>query len=131
MYPLLGFEDYEAQPVDSGDLQSAWLTLKGMAFASKVLDRSVVRYYQGRKGIEPAGAKGVYILREPVRVGGGLLRIENDISRQRRMDVVAKGVNVGNVGHIWESIQRSCQDPIWAEGVVGRCSSGKRVSTGC
>lgn len=97
VYPLLGFEDYEAQPVDSGDLQSAWLTLKGMAFASKVLDRSVVRYYQGRKGIEPAGAKGVYILREPVRVGNGLLRIENDISRQRRMDVVAKGVNVGNV----------------------------------
>lgn len=95
--PLLGFEDYEAQPVDSEDSQSAWLTLKGMAFASKVLDRSVVRYYQGRKGIEPAGAKGVYILREPVRVGSGLLRIENDISRQRRMDVVAKGVNVGNV----------------------------------
>lgn len=95
--PLFGLEEYAAQPVDSEDLQSAWLTLKDMAFASKVLDRSVVRYYQGRKGIEPAGAKGVYILREPVRIDGGLLRIENDISRQRRMDVVAKGVNVGNV----------------------------------
>ena len=36
-----------------------------MSFANNVLDRSKPRYYRGRKGIEPAGAKGVYILKTP------------------------------------------------------------------
>lgn len=94
---LLKWKDYEAQPVDRRDKQSAWLTLDNMTFANKVLSRDVPRYYSGRKGIEPAGAKGVYILKKPVRVNDGLLRIENDISRQRREDVLAKGVNVGCV----------------------------------
>lgn len=103
VFPLLAFTDYEARPVDDNDRQSAWLTLESMTFASKALDRSAKRHYQGRKGIEPAGAKGVYILKKPIRTIDGLLRIENDISRQRRMDVVEKGVNIGNVepNHIY------------------------------
>lgn len=84
-----------AQPVDQHDLQSAWLTLEDMSFANNVLDRTKPRIYRGRKGIEPAGAKGVYILKHPRRVRPGYLRIENDITRQRREDIIEKGVHPG------------------------------------
>ena len=94
---LLKYEDFDAQPVDGKDKQSAWLTLANMTFANKVLSRKVPRYYLGRKGIEPAGAKGVYVLNTPVKVNDGLLRIENDLSRQRRRDVLDKGVHTGCV----------------------------------
>jgi len=86
-----------AQPVDQHDIQSAWLTLKDMGFANHVLDRSKPRFYRGRKGIEPAGAKGVYILKKPQRGAAGFLIIENDISRQRRQDIKGKGVHTGTV----------------------------------
>lgn len=86
-----------AQPVDKNDIQSAWLTLDDMTFANNVLDTSKPRIYRGRKGIEPAGAKGVYILKKPLKVRDGYLQIENDITRQRRQDIKDKGVNVGVV----------------------------------
>ncbi len=86
-----------AQPVDQHDIQSAWLTLEDMKFANNVLDRSKPRYYRGRKGIEPAGAKGVYILKHPQRMPNGLLKIENDISRQRREDIKEKGAHIGTI----------------------------------
>jgi hypothetical protein len=66
-----------------------------MSFANNVLDRSKPRYYRGRKGIEPAGAKGVYILKTPKKHIEGYLRIENDITRQRRQDIKDKGVHKG------------------------------------
>lgn len=94
---LLEHEDFDAQPVDAKDVQSAWLTLDNMTFANKVLSREVPRHYAGRKGIEPAGAKGIYVLKKPLRGDDGLLTIENDVSRQRRMDVISKGVHVGRV----------------------------------
>lgn len=93
----LSSETLLAQPVDQHDAQSAWLTLKSMGFADNVLDRTKQRYYRGRKGIEPAGAKGVYILKTPKRDPSGLLRIENDITRQRRQDIKDKGVHIGLV----------------------------------
>lgn len=93
--PRLTYEDMYAQPVDPSDMQSAWLTLPDMNFANHVLDSSKPRYYKGRKGIEPAGAKGVYILKKPKRTKDGLLEIENDMSRQRRKDILAKGVHKG------------------------------------
>lgn len=86
-----------AQPVDQHDIQSAWLTLDSMGFADRVLDRKKQRYYRGRKGIEPAGAKGVYILKKPQKTSRGLLKIENDISRQRRQDIKDKGAHIGVV----------------------------------
>lgn len=86
-----------AQPVDQHDIQSAWLTLDSMGFADRVLDRTKQRYYRGRKGIEPAGAKGVYILKKPQKTPKGLLKIENDISRQRRQDIKDKGAHIGVV----------------------------------
>lgn len=95
--PRLTYEDMNAQPVDPSDLQSAWLTLPDMEFANEVLDSSKPRHYKGRKGIEPAGAKGVYILKKPKRTNDGLLEIENDISRQRRKDILAKGVHKGTI----------------------------------
>ncbi|MBQ1393259.1 MAG: SAM-dependent DNA methyltransferase, partial [Lachnospiraceae bacterium] len=92
----LSFEKFLSQPVDQHDIQSAWLTLKNMNFADSVLDRTKPRYYRGRKGIEPAGAKGIYVLKKPQRENG-LLRIENDITRQRRQDIKNKGVHIGLV----------------------------------
>lgn len=94
---MLESESLTAQPVDPKDLQSAWLTLKDMNFANNVLNASKRRYYKGRKGIEPAGAKGVYILNKPKKAKPGYLRIENDISRQRREDILQKGAHPGTI----------------------------------
>ena len=94
---MLSKEILMAQPVDSREIQSSWLTLEDMTFANNVLDSSKPRYYKGRKGIEPAGAKGVYILKEPERKENGLLKIENDITRQRRQDIKEKGSNKGEI----------------------------------
>lgn len=82
-----------AQPVDGTDIQSSWLTLEDMDFANKVLDPTKARFYNGRKGIEPAGAKGVFLLKKPIRCRDGLLLIENCIERQRRKDFLEKGVH--------------------------------------
>lgn len=90
-------KQFIAQPVDQHDAQSAWLTLEDMKFANNVLDRSKPRYYRGRKGIEPAGAKGVYILKHPQKTNNGFLKIENDISRQRREDIKEKGAHKGTI----------------------------------
>lgn len=93
----LEFDILSAQPVDGNDKQSSWLTMFDMSFANKVLDSSKKRYYSGRKGIEPAGAKGVFLLKKPIRSRDGLLFIENCIERQRRKDFLAKGINKGKV----------------------------------
>ena len=90
-------ETLDAQPVDGNDKQSSWLTMSDMGFANKILDPSQKRYYSGRKGIEPAGAKGVYLLKKPVRTRDGLLLVENCMERQRRKDFLAKGVHKGKV----------------------------------
>ena len=92
---ILEYCDKLAQPVDKEDTQSAWLTLEDMRFANNVLNPNVERSYKGRKGIEPAGAKGVYILKEPKKARKGYLNIENDMSRQRRQDIIDKGVHKG------------------------------------
>lgn len=92
---IVEYKDSTAQPVDKKDIQSAWLTLDDMKFADNVLNPNVERVYKGRKGIEPAGAKGVYILKHPRRARNGYLYVENDISRQRRQDIIKKGVHKG------------------------------------
>ena len=61
-----------------------------MEFANKVLDSSKPRHYSGRKGIEPAGAKGIYLLKKPIKSRDGLMLIENCIERQRRKDFLKK-----------------------------------------
>lgn len=93
----LDVKNMVAQPVDSNNKQSSWLTMSDMSFANKMLDSSKQRFYSGRKGIEPAGAKGIYVLKKPIRSRDGLLLIENCIERQRRKDFLKKGVNKGKV----------------------------------
>ena len=94
---IVDYSDCLAQPVDKEDLQSAWLTLKDMTFANNVVNPEIERIYKGRKGIEPAGAKGVYILLKPKKVRDGYLEIINDMSRQRRQDIIDRGVHKGVV----------------------------------
>lgn len=94
---IVEYIDCLAQPVDKDDLQSAWLTLEDMTFANNVVNPELERIYKGRKGIEPAGAKGVYILLKPKKVRDGYLEIINDMSRQRRQDIIDKGVHKGVV----------------------------------
>lgn len=86
-----------AQPVDGNDLQSSWLTMTNLEFANKVLNATKPRFYSGRKGIEPAGAKGIYLLKKPIRCRDGLLLIENCIERQRRADFLKKGIHKDKV----------------------------------
>ncbi|KZK09954.1 hypothetical protein V4_0829 [Lactococcus cremoris] len=87
-----------AKPINSSLPQSAWLTLpdKELSLVDNVLTNGKNSEYRARKGIEPAGAKGVYILKHPKKVGD-LLEIENDISRQRRTDLKSKGEHKGQV----------------------------------
>lgn len=94
---IVEYSDCLAQPVDKEDLQSAWLTLEDMTFANNVVNPEIERIYKGRKGIEPAGAKGVYILLKPKKVRDGHLEIINDMSRQRRKDIIDRGVHKGVV----------------------------------
>lgn len=94
---ILEYSDYLAQPVDKDNLQSAWLTLKDMSFANNVVNPKMQRIYKGRKGIEPAGAKGVYVILKPQKIKTGYLEIVNDMSRQRRQDIIDKGIHKGIV----------------------------------
>lgn len=94
---MVEYSDCLAQPVDKDDIQSAWLTLEDMTFANNVVNPEIERIYKGRKGIEPAGAKGVYILLKPKKVRNGYLEIINDMSRQRRKDIIDKGIHKGVV----------------------------------
>ncbi|MBX9076560.1 SAM-dependent DNA methyltransferase [Streptococcus anginosus] len=88
-----------AKPIDESDLQSSWLTLEPgeIAIVNKVLLNGAPAEYKGRKGIEPAGAKGIYILKHPHKNEDGTLNIINDISRQRRKDLKSKGEQKGNI----------------------------------
>ena len=92
---IVDYKDYLAQPVDKDDIQSSWLTLQDMSFANNVLNSKKKRVYKGRKGIEPAGAKGIYVLLSPQKAREGYLNIVNDMSRQRRQDIIDKGVEKG------------------------------------
>lgn len=94
---LIEYSDFLAQPIDKDNLQSSWLTLKDMSFANNVVNPKIKRIYRGRKGIEPAGAKGVYVLLKPQKIRDGYLEIVNDMSRQRRRDIIDKGIHKGIV----------------------------------
>lgn len=87
----------KAKPVNENEPRSSWLTMKDFDFADKILIGKNKQFYKGRKGIEPAGAKGVYILKKPIKACEGVLKIENDMSRQRRADVKKLGARTGKV----------------------------------
>lgn len=68
-----------------------------LSISSNILLNGEEPSYRGRKGIEPAGAKGVYILQKPQLDVDNNLRIINDMSRQRRQDLKSKGEHKGVV----------------------------------
>lgn len=88
-----------AKPIDESDIQSSWLTLEydEMEIVNRVLFNGEPSAYRGRKGIEPAGAKGVYVLKRPRRNPDGTFAIVNDMSRQRRKDIKSKGEQSGDI----------------------------------
>lgn len=88
----LEFERKWAKPINS-DTRSPWLTLSPsiMANLQNYLGASE---YRGRKGIEPCGAKGVYLI-NVIGNQNGLIRIENIVERSR-LDAVKKiGIRPG------------------------------------
>lgn len=80
------FENKWAKPINA-DVRSPWLTL------SPSIMQNLQNYlgtsdYRGRKGIEPCGAKGIYL----INITGernGLIQIENIVERSR-LDAVKK-----------------------------------------
>lgn len=93
----LQFDILHARPINSDRPTSSWLTLREneLKVVDKVLLNGDKNIYKGRKGIEPAGAKGVYILKELIRKENGLISFVNDMSRQRRKDIKNKGEQPG------------------------------------
>ena len=85
------------KPIDSSDIQSSWATLSAekINMVDNILLHGKKPYYRGRKGIEPAGAKGVYILKRPEPLGDNLIEVVNDMSRQRRKDIKDRGEHPG------------------------------------
>jgi SAM-dependent methyltransferase len=75
-------------------LRSPWLTLPIVeTFDLKnIIGKSD---YRGRKGVEPLGAKGVYVLQEPTPVMGGRLRIRNALERGRLREIEELGEHDG------------------------------------
>lgn len=87
----LNCEQLVAQPINRQDTQSQWLTIKNSTeFMDSALDVKGESNYRGRKGIEPLGAKGVFVLTD-VRKEENLLNVTTDFSRQRRKDILEKG----------------------------------------
>lgn len=96
----LAYRTLHARPVGAAESRSPWLTMpkQKLQLATRVLcGGGHPVSYRGRKGIEPAGAKGVYVLKEPVPTKSGTLIIENDMSRQRRQDLKSLGAHRGEV----------------------------------
>jgi hypothetical protein len=86
------FERKWAKPINS-DLRSPWLTL------SPSIMQNLQNYlgpsgYRGRKGIEPCGAKGVYLI-NVTGLQKGLVKIENLVERSRLDAVKRIGVRPG------------------------------------
>lgn len=82
-----------AKPVKEDDPRSPWLTMD-----SKMMKDSRLYLgdsnYKGRKGIEPCGAKGVYLV-DVKEEKKGLIKIENLVERSRLQEVLSIGVKPG------------------------------------
>lgn len=78
-----------AQPINSDDNTSAWLTVDKDFYevANAITTTDNETSYRGRKGIEPAGAKGVYVLTDVVKQDNNEIIVSGDFSRQRRKDI--------------------------------------------
>ena len=82
-----------AKPVKDDDPRSPWLTMdSNMMKESRLYLGS--SNYKGRKGIEPCGAKGVYLV-DVKEEKKGLIKIENLVERSRLQEVLSIGVKPG------------------------------------
>jgi len=88
------FRQLAAQPINK-DIRSPWLTEK--IDIIKNLDKFLGKSpYQARKGIEPCGAKGIYLVKINKNIGANI-QIENLIERSRLEKAKKLGVRVGEV----------------------------------
>ena len=87
--PKFHFNNQVAQPIDPNDKTTAWLTVDQdfYSVANAVTNSNTNSPYRGRKGVEPAGAKGVYVLKDVVKQENGEIIVTGDFSRQRRKDI--------------------------------------------
>lgn len=82
-----------AMPVDKNDLRSPWLTMdESMMQSTKLYLGS--SNYKARKGIEPCGAKGVYLL-DIKEESDEFVKIENLIERGRLQKIKNIGIKPG------------------------------------
>jgi N-6 DNA Methylase len=79
---------------DEKGLRSPWLTLPAqeMIKAKKAIGASD---YRGRKGVEPSGAKGIFLLKQLKLIGKNKIRIVNQLSRGRLKEIEALGEQPG------------------------------------
>ena len=83
-----------AKPVKEDDPRSPWLTMDEEMMQNSRLYLGGSNY-KGRKGIEPCGAKGVYLLKIVREEKNGCIRIENLVERSRLQEVLEIGVRPG------------------------------------
>ena len=85
-------EKQSAKPIVKDNLSSAWLTYKPEdEINEKFIGNSA---YRGRKGIEPCGAKGVYLI-DILKKSEKNFFIKNMIERSRLLSIKSKGVKKG------------------------------------
>ena len=90
----LGVRQLEAQPINN-DIRSPWLTMESN-LRSNVENLLGESFYRARKGIEPCGAKGIYLVKCE-RSTNGQVQIENLIERSRLEKAKKLGVRQGKV----------------------------------
>lgn len=92
-----------AKPINN-DIRSPWLTIPS-AVSHHLNNFLGPSPYKGRKGIEPCGAKGVYLL-EIKEKRNNLLKIANLIGRSRLQEAKDLGVHIGFVeeDHIYPMV---------------------------
>lgn len=90
----LTFVKQSAAPIND-NLRSPWITMEAKALKKMKLYFGDSKY-SARKGIEPCGAKGVYLVNVTGK-RGPRVKIENIVDRSRREDVLALGVHPGYV----------------------------------
>lgn len=81
---------------ENQSLNGPWLTLPEGEInkVQQIIGQSA---YRGRKGVEPLGAKAVFVLKKPASHGSHKLRIVNDLSRGRLEEVTEIGERPGLV----------------------------------
>lgn len=80
--------------ITNNGIRSPWLTTSS-SYNTETLSLFLGKSdYQGRKGVEPLGAKGVYVLQKPVEKGD-LILIKNDTSRGRLREIKKEGEREG------------------------------------